>query len=103
MRVVEKATLGRRMAGEYLVAREAEVDCDAVWLTTAPMVTCELDHDVARDDAIEEVLELFGTAIDVERERIGVREVPERELKRCLHGGSPCPLRCTNRARPPAS
>jgi hypothetical protein len=79
-RVVEESVLGRSMADKNLVTRKAKVDPDAVTLTSASMVTSELDHDVARDDAVEQALKLLGSAIDVERERVGVRDAPEREL-----------------------
>ena len=86
-RVVDGAFLRRSMADEDLVPGKVEVHRDAEPLSTALMVTVPFDHDVAGNDAVEQALHLLGAIVDVGRERIGVRDAPERELKWCLHLG----------------
>lgn len=98
-RVVEGPTLGRSVTDEDLVPRKAEVDRDSVELTAASMVTCKLDHDAARDNTVEQTLELLGAATYVGRERIRVRDAAKRELKGCLHGRASACSRRTNRSR----
>jgi hypothetical protein len=49
------------------------------------MVAGELENDVARDDAREELLELFGAEPDLGGKGVGLRHSAERELKGDLH------------------
>jgi hypothetical protein len=53
------------------------------------MVAGQLDDDVIRDDAVEEVLELLGAKPDMGGQRVRVRHVSERELKGDVHWGEP--------------
>lgn len=97
--IVEETVLGRGMADENLVLGKTELDGDAEALAAASTVTGELDHHVARDNAVEYARELLGAPIDVGRECIRVRDAAERELKGRLHRQVSARLRCTNRAR----
>jgi hypothetical protein len=80
-RALELFLLGRFVVYDQLVAGEPEVDGDSEAVPMLPMVACQLDDDVARDDAIAEALEVFGALLDVHSERLRVRHRPERQLK----------------------
>jgi hypothetical protein len=73
-------------AHDDVVAWKPDADADAVAVPVGVVVTDELHHDVARDDAVEEALEGLHTALDLGGERIGMRHGSERELKGYLHG-----------------
>jgi hypothetical protein len=74
-----------RASDEDLMPGKTEVNGDVEPAPMAVMVACWLDDDVAGYDTIEEVLELLAAAIDVGRERAGVRHASKREPKRDLH------------------
>jgi hypothetical protein len=57
----------RCAAHENLAPWETQVDGDAVAIAVAMMVARQINHDVARDDAVEKPLELLGTTPDVGR------------------------------------
>jgi hypothetical protein len=73
-------------AHDQLIAWKPDIDGNAVAVPMAVVATRELDHDVTRDDAVEEALEVLHTPLDLDGERIGMRHGSERELKGYLHG-----------------
>jgi hypothetical protein len=48
--------VGGRMAHQELVPGKADVDGHAIAIAVVEMVTGQLDHDVARDEALEQML-----------------------------------------------
>jgi hypothetical protein len=85
--VLKVALPRRRVRDEHLVSRKADVDRETILIHMAVMMPGELDHDVARDDAVEDVVELPGALPKTGCEGVRVRHASERELKRCLHWG----------------
>ena len=84
---------------EELAPRKAQVDGDAVVVAVVMMVAGQLDHDMTRDDAVEEVLEPLGAPSNDLRERIRVLQASKRELKGHLHGATSNGCACRFRAR----
>jgi hypothetical protein len=84
---LEAGAFGRDAADEKLAPRKPDIDGDAIPIAVAMVVTRQLDHDVTRDHAIEEVLEPAGATLDMRSERVRVGHASERELKGHLHGG----------------
>ena len=85
--VLKVALPRRRVRDEQLVPRKADMDRVTILIPMMVMMPGELDHDVARDDAVEEVVELPGALPNMGCEGVRARYVSERELKRCLHWG----------------
>jgi hypothetical protein len=85
MRVLEVVIRRRLVVGDELSPGQAEVDRHPVAIAMAMMVTGQLDHDVAGDDAVEDLLELFGPPLHVGGECFRVGHTPERDLKGYLH------------------
>jgi hypothetical protein len=85
--VLKVALPRRRVRDEHLVSRKADVDRVTVLIPMTVMMPVELDHDVARDDAVEEVVELPGALPNMGCKGVRARHASERELKRCLHWG----------------
>ena len=83
--ILKVALPRRRVRDEHLVPRKADMDRVTVLIPMTVMMPGELDHDVARDDAVEEVVELPGALPNMGCEGVRARHVSERELKRCLH------------------
>lgn len=83
--VLRVALLRRRVRDEHLVPWKADVDHATELIPVTVMVPGELDHDVARDDAVKEVVEFLGALPDMACEGVRARHVAEGELKRCLH------------------
>src|ERR1019366_1654287 len=100
---VESAVAGRSVGGEQLAAGQPDVDGDSAAIPVAMPVARQLDHDMTRDDAIEEVFELRRAPLHVRGERVGVSHAAEGELERGLHDRPPS---CRDRAwrhLPPAA
>lgn len=73
------------MVDEKLAPWKTEVDRDVVPVAMAVMMTRQLEHDVARGNAFEQMLELLDTAPDVSGESVGLRHASERDLKGNMH------------------
>ena len=82
---LERAVVRRRMAHDNLVFREAQVNGDLVAISAPVMMSREIEHNVAGNDAVEEVLELLRARRYVRGERVGVGHISERELESVLH------------------
>jgi hypothetical protein len=85
MRVLEVVIRRRFVVGNELPPGKADVDGHPIAIAMAVMMTCQLEHDVARDDAVEDVLELFGPSLHMRGECFGVGHTSECELKGYLH------------------
>ena len=85
--VLKVALPRRRVRDEHLVPGKADMDRVTILIPMAVMMPGELDHDVARDDAVEEVFQLPGALANMGSEGVRARHASERELKRCLHWG----------------
>jgi hypothetical protein len=78
--------MGRRIAADDdLAARDAEVyeHMEQIALLTAWVPA--FNDDAARDDPIEEALELLGASADAGRDRLRAVHVTKSDLKRDLH------------------
>ena len=73
------------MPHEELVSGNTDVNGDTVVVPMAMVMTDRLNHDVARNEAVEEILELGSTSCYMRRERIGVIDASKGELERYLH------------------
>jgi hypothetical protein len=67
-------------ARDELFAGETDVDRHVKAISVAMVMAGELDDDVARNEAVRELVELVGSLFDARRERVRVRHASKRDL-----------------------
>src|SRR5580658_10214887 len=85
-RGLEVATVSGIVVDDERAARKVHVDGDSVAVPVKMMVTRQVHNDVARDHAVEKLVELFGPPSKVRGERVRIRDVSKCDLKWNLHG-----------------
>jgi hypothetical protein len=76
---------GRISADDDLAAWNAKVNADLEQVALLPAWVPAFDNDMAGDDPVEELLELFDAAANAVRKRFGAIQVTKCDLKRDLH------------------